>query len=208
SMAEELSRRHFRNVRVWTRGVDRCLFHAYARDYLGLPRPIMLYAGRLAVEKGVDDFLALRIEGSKVLVGDGPERERLRRIDPRAHFLGPRHGEAYARTLAAADVLVFPSHTDTFGLVMIEAMACGTPVGAYNTPASMDVVEDGVTGALAKTLEEAIERACVLDRRSVAEGSLRFNWTTCAEMFASWLVPCGTVSRRPAATQAILSRSR
>ena len=109
SIGAELDRRGFENVRIWTRGVDRTLFHDYPRDHLDLPRPIVLYAGRLAVEKGIDDFMKLKVTGSKVLVGDGPERERLQRMGKDAHFLGFRHGEDYARTLAAADVMVFPS---------------------------------------------------------------------------------------------------
>lgn len=191
SIGAELDRRHFRNVKIWTRGVDRSLFRPYPRDHLDLPRPIVLYAGRLAVEKGIDDFIALKTEGSKVLVGDGPERERLQRLAPDAHFLGFRHGEDYARTLAAADVMVFPSLTDTFGLVMLEAMACGTPVAAYNAPSPLDVVEDGVTGAIADKLEQAVSRAILLDRNGVCEGSMKFSWRNCADMFESWLVPCG-----------------
>jgi len=193
SIALELERRGFSNVKTWTRGVDRRLFKTYARDHLGLPRPIVLYAGRLAVEKGIDDFIALKVKGSKVLVGDGPERSRLEKLAPEAHFLGFRHGEDYARTLAAADVMVFPSLTDTFGLVMLEAMACGTPVAAYNAPSPLDVVEDGVTGAIAGTLEEAVARAATLNREGVRAGSMKFSWASCAEMFESWLVPCGAM---------------
>jgi glycosyltransferase involved in cell wall biosynthesis len=194
SIGAELDRRNFTNVKVWTRGVDRSLFKPYERSHLALPRPIVLYAGRLAVEKGIDDFIALKVEGSKVLVGDGPERERLQRLAPEAHFLGFRHGEDYARTLASADVMVFPSLTDTFGLVMLEAMACGTPVAAYDAPSPLDVVEDGVTGAIADTLEDAIARAAPLDRAAVVEGSMKFSWKTCADMFESWLVPCGRIT--------------
>lgn len=191
SIAAELDRRSFGNVKIWTRGVDRSLFRTYPRDHLDLPRPIVLYAGRLAVEKGIDDFMALKVNGSKVLVGDGPERERLQRLGRDAHFLGFRHGEDYARTLASADVMVFPSLTDTFGLVMLEAMACGTPVAAYNAPSPLDVVQDGVTGCLASRLEDAVERALTLDRAGVQDGSMKFSWKSCADMFASWLVPCG-----------------
>ena len=107
-----------------------------------------------------------------------------------SHSFGPD----YARTLAAADVMVFPSLTDTFGLVMLEAMACGTPVAAYNAPSPLDVVEDGVTGAIAATLEDAIARAMPLPRAAVVEGSMRFSWKTCADMFESWLVPCGSIT--------------
>lgn len=196
SIGAELARRGFSNVKIWTRGVDHTLFRPYPRDHLNLPRPIILYAGRLAVEKGIDDFIALKIRGSKVLVGDGPERDRLRRLAPDAHFLGFRHAEDYARTLAAADVMVFPSLTDTFGLVMLEAMACGTPVAAYDAPSPLDVVDDGVTGAIADRLEDAVSRAAALDRAKVAEGARKFSWRTCADMLESWLVPCGHITPR------------
>lgn len=196
SIGAELDRRGFENVRIWTRGVDRSLFRPYARDHLDLPRPIILYAGRLAIEKSIDDFIALKMPGTKVLAGDGPERARLQKLAPEAHFLGFLHGEDYARTLAAADVMVFPSLTDTFGLVMLEAMACGTPVAAYNAPSPLDVVEDGVTGAIANTLEEAVTRALTLNRAMVCEASMHFSWKTCADLFESWLVPCGRLPTR------------
>ncbi|MCA3555338.1 glycosyltransferase family 1 protein [Aestuariivirga sp.] len=196
SIGAELDRRKFRNVKIWTRGVDRTLFKPYPRDHLGLPRPIILYAGRLAVEKGIDDFIALKVKGSKVLAGDGPERQRLQKLAPDAHFLGFRHGEDYARTHAAADVMVFPSRTDTFGLVMLEAMACGTPVAAYNAPSPLDVVDNGTTGIIADRLDDAVERALVLDRGVVEEGSRKFSWRTCADLFESWLVPCGPMTSR------------
>lgn len=196
SIGAELDRRGFSNVRIWTRGVDRSLFKPYGRQYLDLPRPILLYAGRLAVEKGIDDFIALKTPGTKVLAGDGPERARLQKLAPEAYFLGFLHGEDYAQTLAAADVMVFPSLTDTFGLVMLEAMACGTPVAAYNAPSPLDVVEDGVTGAIAGSLEEAVSRALQLDRETVCKRSMHYSWKSCADMFESWLVPCGHIDTR------------
>ena len=136
------------------------------------------------------------LKGTKVLVGDGPERERLQKLAPDSHFLGFRHGEDYARTHAAADVMVFPSRTDTFGLVMLEAMASGTPVAAYNAPSPWDVVDNGVTGIIADRLEDAVERALTLDRSVVEDGSRKFSWKTCADMFESWLVPCGEITPR------------
>jgi glycosyltransferase involved in cell wall biosynthesis len=198
SIGDELDRRNFTNVKIWTRGVDRSIFMPYPRDHLQFPRPILLYAGRLAIEKGIDDFMAMKAPGTKVLVGDGPERSRLERLYPGAHFLGFRHAEDYARTLASADVVVFPSRTDTFGLVMLEAMACGTPVAAYDAPSPLDVVNHNVTGCIADTLEEAVEQASRLDRDAVRQGSMHYSWETCAAMFESWLVPCGQVrSQKP-----------
>ena len=197
SVGNVLLQRGFANVKVWTRGVDRAVFRDFPRDHLDLPRPIVLYAGRLSVEKGIDDFMALDVKGSKVLVGDGPERQRLQRLYPQAHFLGFRHGEDYARTLAAADVMVFPSRTDTFGLVMLEAMACGTPVAAYDAPSPLDVVDHGITGCIADRLEDAVAEAITLDRAGVMQGSLRYSWEDCAQMFESWLVPCGRIGAAP-----------
>ena len=190
SVGVELEQRAFRNVKVWTRGVDRSLFKPRPCNYLDFPRPIVLHAGRLAVGKGVEDFLRLKLPGSKLVVGDGPERERLKAQFPSAHFLGYLHNEAYARVLADADAMVFPSRTDTFGMVMLEAMACGTPVAAYDTPSPCDVVQDGVTGSLDNDLSNAVMRALFLDRDKVVAGSLQFTWEKTAELFKSWLVPC------------------
>jgi glycosyltransferase involved in cell wall biosynthesis len=189
SIGEELSRRRFGNVRVWTRGVDHELFRPYDRRHLDLPRPILLYSGRLAIEKGVEDFLRVQLSGTKVLVGDGPERQRLAARFQDAVFLGFRHGEDYARTLEAADVLVFPSRTDTFGLVMLEAIACGTPVAAHDVPSPIDVIENGVTGVLSRNLTEATRQALHLDREAVRAGSRQFSWERAASLFESWLAP-------------------
>jgi glycosyltransferase involved in cell wall biosynthesis len=202
SMGRDLAGRGFRNIRTWTRGVNHTLFRPYDRDFLDLPRPILLYAGRLAVEKGIEDFLDLDVAGTKVLVGDGPERQGLAQRYPHAIFLGYRHDLDYARTLASADVLVFSSRTDTFGLVMFEAMACGTPVAAFDVTGPIDVVTEGVTGSLAPDLADAVRRALKLDRGLVQEGAATFTWERTADMFESWLQPITRLVPPPPAIRA------
>jgi glycosyltransferase involved in cell wall biosynthesis len=189
SIAIELEQHGFANLRTWTRGVDHSLFKPWPRDYLNLPRPILLFAGRVAVEKNIEAFLQLDVPGSKVIVGDGPARTALQAKYPDVLFTGYRHGEDYARTLAAADVFVFPSLTDTFGLVMIEAMACGTPVAAFNVASPVDVIVDNLSGALDPDLSKAVQRALKLDRHRVHQAALAFTWGSTAEMFLSWLAP-------------------
>jgi glycosyltransferase involved in cell wall biosynthesis len=197
SIANDLEARGFANVKTWTRGVDHSLFRPYERTALDLPRPISLFAGRLASEKNVEAFLSIDLPGSKALIGDGPQRPDLERRFPDAVFFGYRFGEELARMMASADVFVFPSITDTFGLVMLEAMACGTPVAAYDVPSPIDVVEDGVTGALDKHLKLAILRALTLDREKVHLGSRRFTWKRTAQIFEESLAPIGESSGEP-----------
>jgi glycosyltransferase involved in cell wall biosynthesis len=144
-LKQELEVRGFRNVRLWSRGVDTDLFQPTPRDAfeeLGLPpkRPVFLYVGRVAVEKNVEAFLRLDLPGTKVVVGDGPQRAALQARYPHVHFLGNRRGDELSRLYASSDVFVFPSRTDTFGLVILEALACGTPVAAYPVPGPLDVV--------------------------------------------------------------------
>src|SRR5262249_48947782 len=154
------------NLVRWRRGVDTELFRPRSKEFLQLPRPIAAYVGRLAIEKNVDAFLQIPWRGSKIVIGDGPERSRLEARYPEAHSVGFRHGEDVAAHLAAADVLVFPSLTDTFGLVNLEAMACGVPVAAFPVTGPIDVIEDGRTGALDPDLRKAAERALLLDPRA------------------------------------------
>lgn len=187
SIARELQDRGFRNVKTWSRGVDRSLFKIGPRDHLKWPRPVLVYAGRLAIEKNIEAFLNADVPGTKLLVGDGPQRASLEAKFPKALFAGYLHDEDYAKTLASADALVFPSRTDTFGLVMLEAMACGTPVAAFDVPGPIDVVKDGVTGAIGADLWISIGRALALDRNAVAAGSAEFTWARAATMFESWL---------------------
>jgi glycosyltransferase involved in cell wall biosynthesis len=197
SVARDLQGRGFANIKTWTRGVDHTLFHPYERNALDLPRPLMLYVGRLAPEKNIEAFLSLDLPGTKLMIGDGPQRPELERRFPDAVFFGYRFGEELARMIASADAFVFPSITDTFGLVMLEAMACGTPIAAFDVPSPIDVVEEGVTGALDKHLKLAVLRALELDRDKVHQGSRRFTWERTAQIFVDALVPLGPSTFAP-----------
>lgn len=191
SMQQALEARGFRNIVRWRRGVDADLFRPRDKGFLDLPRPIAVYVGRLAVEKNLDAFLGMQWEGSKLVVGDGPERQRLQQKYPSAHFVGYRHGEELAQHIAAADVMVFPSLTDTFGLVNLEAMACGLPVAAYPVTGPVDVIEDGITGALDWDLAAAAHKAlrAAPERcRALAE---KYSWSACTGEFEANLVASG-----------------
>ena len=187
SVQRELAGRGFRNLVRWSRGVNTELFRPRSKDFLQLPRPIAAFAGRLAVEKNIDAFLEMPWSGSKIVIGDGPERQRLESQFPQATFAGFRFGEDLAAHIAAADVLVFPSRTDTFGLVNLEAMACGVPVAAYPVTGPIDVVEEGITGALDEDLVRAAERALGMDPRACRERALRSGWDACAREFEGHL---------------------
>jgi glycosyltransferase involved in cell wall biosynthesis len=184
--AQGLGRLH-----MWSRGVDLGRFRPDVAPpglFLELPRPIQLYVGRVAPEKNVEAFLRSRHPGSKVVVGDGPALERLAAEFPDARFLGRKIGGALAACYAGADVFVFPSRTDTFGLVMIEALACGTPVAAYRVSGPIDVL-DAASGAMSERLEDAIAEALLLDRAGCAASARRFSWQASADQFLAALVP-------------------
>lgn len=191
SMQQELTGRGFRNLVRWRRGVDALLFRPRDKSWLDLPRPVAVYVGRLAVEKNLDAFLGMPWEGSKLVVGDGPERARLQQQYPDAHFAGYQHGEDLARHVAAADVMVFPSLTDTFGLVNLEAMACGVPVAAYPVTGPVDVIQDGITGALDRDLGKAARRALLASPRACREWAEKFDWASCTAEFEGNLAPSG-----------------
>ena len=189
SMQNALAERGFRNLVLWSRGVDTELFRPRDESFLELPRPIWLYFGRVSVEKGIEEFLALDLPGTKLVVGDGPATESLRRKYAGAVFTGYRFGDELARHVAAADVFVFPSRTDTFGLVLLEAMACGIPVAAFPVTGPIDVVVNGVTGVLSEDLRAAALTALHLDRRACREHALRYTWEAATRQFIASLAP-------------------
>lgn len=192
SLRAELAALGFTRLRPWTRGVDLGQFTEAPRDaWAGLPRPVFLYAGRVAVEKNLAAFLALDLPGSKVVVGDGPQRDALARRFPAAHFAGWQQGEALARCYAGADAFVFPSRTDTFGLVILEAMACGTPVAAYPVTGPLDVIPGSGAGVLDTDLRRAALAALDCDRAACRRHAERYSWEACAASFRRQLVPMG-----------------
>lgn len=201
SIADRLRDHGIAHLAHWGRGVDLAAFSPDAPPpalYADLPRPIHLYVGRVAVEKNVEAFLAADVPGSKIVVGDGPARDDLAQKFPHAHFLGPKSGEELAGCYAGADCFVFPSRTDTFGLVMIEALACGTPVAAYPVPGPLDVLSRA-SGAMADRLEDAIATALQLDRAGCADYAARFTWEQSAREFLAALEPVGDGARSPRA---------
>ena len=197
SLGEDLARRGFRNIRQWTRGVDAELFNPGRRGDLGLAGPVFLSVGRVAVEKNLPAFLDLDLPGSKVVVGDGPELAALKKRYPAVHFLGTRTGEELARIYASADVFVFPSLTDTFGNVLIEAMASGCPVAAYPVTGPIDIV--GAGGVVAQDLREAALGALDIPREDARANALEFSWPACTRQFLGHLRPVGDGSAAGAA---------
>ncbi len=192
SMRQELAERGFRELRAWSRGVDLAQFRPGWGEWADLPRPVFLYVGRIAVEKNIAAFLDLDLPGSKVVVGDGPLLGALQRQYPGVHFAGLRHGESLARAYAGADVMVFPSLTDTFGLVMLESLACGTPVAAFPAIGPRDVLLPGGAGvgAVDVDLRRAALRALQFgDRQACRAYAETFSWRACAERFVANLVP-------------------
>ncbi|ACL59829.1 glycosyltransferase family 4 protein [Methylobacterium nodulans] len=221
SLERDLAGRGFRNLMRWTRGVDTDLFHPRdepaPKALEGLPRPLFLFVGRLAVEKNVAAFLSLDLPGTKVLVGDGPDRARLEALDPAARFLGTLTGQALARIYAAADVFVFPSLTDTFGIVLLEALASGLPIAAYPVTGPLDVVGDRGVGVLDQDLRAATLAALDVPRERCRAEALRYTWAESARQFYANIEvahargPAGlSASRRaafPEATPDTLSRA-
>lgn len=189
TIREQLRGQGLGHVRHWSRGVDLSAFSPLLEPpglFLDLPRPIQLYVGRIAVEKNIEAFLRSSHPGSKVVVGDGPARARLEAEFPEARFLGKQTGADLAACYAGADVFVFPSRTDTFGLVMIEALACGTPVAAYPVPGPLDILTPK-TGAMDEDLGHAIAQALTLEREDCAAHGSSFTWEASARQFLTAL---------------------
>lgn len=194
TMRDELAKQGFRNISPWTRGVDTETFRPNMSPVFDdLPRPVWLYVGRIAVEKNIEAFLALDLPGTKVLVGDGPQREELIGRYPEARFVGAKMGEELARHYSDADVFVFPSLTDTFGLVILEAMASGTPVAAFSAPGPIDIIPGSAAGAVAPGMADGLREACFealkLDRAGVRAYAERFSWRASSEEFVRNLQP-------------------
>jgi glycosyltransferase involved in cell wall biosynthesis len=182
---------------AWTRGVDVETFKPDSPADLGLPRPIFLCAGRIAVEKNLEAFLSLDLPGSKVVIGEGPQEAELLQRFPDVRFLGLLEGRALAAHIAAADVFVFPSLTDTFGVVQLEAMACGVPVAAFPVTGPLDVIGDAPVGALDRDLRAAALRALTVSREACRSFAMQHSWEQSARQFIGNLKPLGAGRARP-----------
>jgi glycosyltransferase involved in cell wall biosynthesis len=201
TMAELLEQRGFRNVTLWSRGVDTELFNPTKRDvatgpYAEFAGPIWVYVGRVAVEKNLEAFLDLDLPGTKVIVGDGPARDSLAAKYKTAKFLGAKFGEELARCYSDADVFVFPSFTDTFGLVILEAMAAGTPVAAFVAPGPKDLIPGSNAGAIDDDLKAACLAALKIDRGAARAYAEKFSWRACTEDFRRNLQPLPTPEKK------------
>jgi len=200
ALASELRARGFRNVVLWPRGVDTGQFHPRAAD-LGLPRPVFLCVGRVAVEKNLEAFLELDLPGTKVIVGDGPARAALARKYPQTVFVGSRQGEELAGAYAAADVFVFPSRTDTFGLVLLEALASGLPVAAFPVTGPRDVIGNEPVGVLNEDLRYACLSALTISRQACLDFAAKHTWETSARAFVDNMAEVRTVDLATDAVQ-------
>ncbi len=183
SLMAELDSRGFKHLGLWTRGVNTDLFRPERAVELDLPRPIFVSMGRVAVEKNLEAFLSLDLPGSKVVIGEGPQESELRRRFPGVTFMGELHGETLAAHLAAADVFVFPSKTDTFGVAQLEALACGVPVAAYPVTGPKDVIGGNPVGVLDNDLRTACLAALDVSRAACRAFALTRSWQVSARQF-------------------------
>jgi len=197
-VVDDLVANGFQNVKLWSRGVDAEIFRPQPSKRLDSEPPIFLYVGRVAVEKNVEAFLELELPGSKWVVGTGPALERIREKFPKANYLGVLERDELARVYAAADVFVFPSRTDTFGLVLLEAMACGLPVAAYPVTGPRDVIGDSKAGVLHEDLRTACLQALQLKREDALARARLFTWRAATEQFYGHLHPRKRAPAAPA----------
>ncbi len=188
SQQQRLNEHGFQGVDVWGRGVDTAIFKADNPVALDLPRPIFVNMGRVAVEKNIEAFLDLDLPGSKLVIGDGPDLTMLQKRYPQVTFAGAKFGEELASWLAACDVFVFPSKTDTFGLVILEAMACGLPVAAYPVTGPQDIIENGSTGIIDNDLQNAAQQALALNKADCIHFASLNSWTACSRVFESMMI--------------------
>jgi len=201
SVEAELRHRGFTNICRWSRGVDTTLFRPRDKSFLSYPRPISLYVGRVAVEKSIEDFLRLDLPGTKVVVGDGPQLAELHARYPQTVFAGMKSGEDLANYYAAADVFVFPSRTDTFGLVLLEALASGIPVAAYPVPGPLDVIDGSDAGCLNDDLGTAVQEAITIPAAVCRARAQAFSWDRSAAQFLSNLHPIGAQAQHASAAR-------
>lgn len=187
TVRRELAARGFDRLVPWTRGVDTRLFRPECAPAVELPRPVFLYVGRVAVEKNLPAFLDLDLPGSKLVVGDGPSLPAMKRRYPGVHFAGAQSGEALVRHYAASDVMVLPSRTETFGLVLLEALACGVPVAAFPSAGPTDVIGDSGAGIIDEDLRGAALAALDIPRGRCLAHARRFSWQTSIDQFIGHL---------------------
>ncbi|MEA3548746.1 MAG: glycosyltransferase family 1 protein [Thermodesulfobacteriota bacterium] len=182
-LEDDLRSHKFSNLARWSRGVDTELFKPGDKNYLSSERPLAMFVGRVAVEKNIEAFLKLDMPGSKYVVGDGPAMKSLQKKYPEVTFTGAKHGKELAQHVAAADVFVFPSLTDTFGVVLLEAMACGVPVAAFPVTGPKDIVRNGVNGWMSDDLKEAIIKSLDVPSHGCLEFARKYSWERCSAQF-------------------------
>lgn len=207
TLLERLSHRGFKNLGIWSRGVDTELFRLRDKSFIEAKRPLFLYMGRVAVEKNIEAFLTLDLPGTKCVVGGGPDLETLTRKYPDVLFTGPKEDEELAQCVASADVFVFPSRTDTFGLVIIEALACGVPVAAFPVQGPVDIIKSGVTGYVDADLRQAAIKALGIDSQRCREEALTYTWEACTRQFLDHLHAARPVPAKTSAVRESQTRS-
>jgi glycosyltransferase involved in cell wall biosynthesis len=190
TLIDELHARKFNNLVPWSRGVDTLLFKPRPKNYLSARRPVFLYVGRVAVEKNLPAFLDLDLPGSKFVVGDGPQMDEYRKKYPDVHFAGAKKGQELASHMAAADVFVFPSLTDTFGVVLLEAMASGIPVAAFPVTGPEYIIKNGINGIISDDLKKAALEALDIPSETCIREAAKYSWKNCTRQFLNNL-DCG-----------------